>query len=240
MRKGMIKIVIASMMTAGLVSHASAMGNGFYMGLMVGPANNGSATLTAQAANLPGDPSLDCTKNACPIPASPHSQQFGTRLFIGNQFNQYAAFEGAFDFFSTVKYDTRDVKTLGDASQRARTVDVLLKGIMPLSYFSVFGKLGVAMTYLTTGGSFNPELVQDPKLPNDPNAKIINTSNAYTNKFSPVYGIGASYDINQNWLIEFDYMNFAVGGAMGNVTLYGLGLSYHFTDKYCGQFLCDD
>lgn len=232
MRKGIIKIFITSVLAAAVSNGASAMGNGFYMGLMVGPSNNGSPTLAAQAASLPGYPENYCLTNACPTPASPHTQQFGTRIFIGNQFNKYAAFEGAFDFFSSVKYDTRDVKTLGDASQRARTVDVLLKGIMPLYHLNVFGKVGVAMTYLTTGGSFNPE--------QDPVTKNIETSNSYTNKFSPVYGIGASYDINQNWLIEFDYLNFAVGGAIGNISMLGLGISYHFTDKYCGQFLCDD
>jgi opacity protein-like surface antigen len=232
MRKGIIKIFIASVLATAVANSANAMGNGFYMGLMLGPSNNGSATLAAQAASLPGYPPNYCLTNACPTPASPRVQQFGTRLFIGNQFNKYAAFEGAFDFFSSVKYDTRDVKTLGDATQRARTVDFLIKGILPLQYFSVFGKVGGALTYLTTGGSFNPE--QDPVTMN------IETSNSYTNKFSPVYGIGASFDINQNWLIELDYLNFAVGGAIGNITLYGLGLSYHFTDKYCGQFLCDD
>jgi len=30
------------------------------------------------------------------------------------------------------------------------------------------------------------------------------------------------------------------GGQVGNLTMYALGISYHFVDKYCGQFLCDD
>lgn len=232
MRKGIIKIVIASMMTTGLVSHASAMGNGFYLGLMAGPANNGSGELEAQAQSLPGK---DCTVEYCPITVSPNLQQFGTRIFLGNQINKYAAFEGSFDFFSTVRYDSHGVATLGEASQRVRSVDVLVKGILPLQYFSVFGKVGAAMTYLTTGGSINPETTKN-ELGND----VITTSNTYKNKFSMVYALGASYDINQNWLIEFDYQTIAVGGSLGSMTLYGIGLSYHFTDKYCGQFLCDD
>jgi opacity protein-like surface antigen len=141
-----------------------------------------------------------------------------------------------FDFFSTVRYDSRDVPTLGEVSSRVRAVDGVIKGILPLQYFSVFVKGGVAMTYLTTSGALKPVYNPNPP-PGEPNVK---SSNSYTNKFSGVYGLGATYDINQSWVADLTYTTIQVSGNLGTVSAFTLGISYHFTDKYCGQFLCDD
>jgi hypothetical protein len=70
---------------------------------------------------------------------------------------------------------------------------------------------------------------------------IVNSgSNTYASKIVPTFTIGAGYDFTQNWVMDFSAMTLLVGGNIKSVTMYALGLSYHFVDRYCGQFLCDD
>src|SRR5690348_13096495 len=126
MRKRIFTKLAISMIAAGFAANSYAIANGFYLGLMMGPATNSSAELQAQINNQ---------DVIATTPAVPHSTQFGTRFFMGNRFNRYAAFEGGLDFFSTVKYDTRDVPTLGGANQRLRALDLGFKGFLPLKMF---------------------------------------------------------------------------------------------------------
>lgn len=219
---------IAILTVIGMAVHANAMGNGFYMGLMFGPATNNAPSLQAQ---VPEPPLLPNGKIHTTI-ANPRHNQFASSFYMGNQFNRYAAIEGGFTFFSSINYDTRDVQTFGGTTQRVRDIYLVGKGIFPISEtgFSIYGKLGIAASYLTTGGALNPTY-KPPKL---------SGSTIYKNKYSPTFGIGASYDINQSWQTELSYNSVQVGDNIGSVSFFAIGLSYHFTDKYCGQFLCDD
>lgn len=214
-----------SALVCGLVMNAHAMGNGFYMGAMGGFATNNGNELQAQI-KTPGDVPTSTT-----TPVSPRSTQYAGRIFIGNQFNKYAAFEGGATLFSEINYDTKGVETCSTARQRVRDLDVVVKGILPFYYgFDVYGKAGFSVTYVTTSGCLNP---WDSK-PSQ------NCKNVYNNRFAPTYSVGASYDINQSWGVDLSYNVIQVGQSVGNVSLAAIGLSYHFTDKYCGQFLCDD
>lgn len=223
---------IAVMMLSCTSMPVFAMANGFYMGLMFGPATNNAPSLQAQ---VPNPPLLPNGKINTTI-ANPRHNQFASSFYLGNQFNTYAGIEGGFTFFSSINYDTRDVQTYGGTTQRVRDIYLVGKGIFPFSDtgFSIYGKAGVAASYLTMGGALNPTYkpnAQPPKL---------SGSTTYKHKFSPTFAIGASYDINQSWQTELSYNSVQVGDNIGSVSFFALGLSYHFTDKYCGQFLCDD
>jgi len=228
MKIRIVRQIAFTIIAAAFFTETYAMGNGFYMGLGVGPANNGGGVELVQ-----DNQTIFINKV---VPVHPRSTQVATSIFFGNQFSPYAAFELGFDFFSKIKYDTNNVPTCGEDSRRVRAVDAVMKGILPVWYLSVFAKVGVAMTYVTASGGFNPEVIfPTPTMP-----PFINCAGEHTNKFSGVFGIGASYDLNQSWLIDVTYTTIQVSGPIGNVSSLMIGLSYHFTDKYCGQFLCDD
>lgn len=237
MRRGIIKHVVLLIMTNSVFVNTYAMGNGFYLGLMMGPATNNGSTIQAQVNPQQLDPPQDpVTAGLITTPANPRSSQFGSRIFIGNQFNPYAGIEGGLTLYSSIRYDAKGVPVYGGTDQRVRALDIVGKAIMPLGMFSIYGKLGAAVTYITTGGALNPTFT--PATPTTP--AVTSGSNTYKNKFAPTYSVGASYDLNQSWQMDLSYNTLQVGNNIGSVTLYALGISYHFTDKYCGQFLCDD
>jgi opacity protein-like surface antigen len=53
-----------------------------------------------------------------------------------------------------------------------------------------------------------------------------------------MYGVGVSYDVTQNWVVDFAYTTFTGGSGIQGADLMALGVSYHFVDLMCGQFLC--
>lgn len=215
MHKRILKPLALTLLASAFVSNAYAVGPGLYLGVMFGPATNDSDSLLAgTASGIPPN-----------VIADPKSQQFGSNLNIGYKFNTWAGFEFGIYYFNGIGYDTHGVETIAGTSQRVRSL--YLDGKLDYTFwdtFGVFGKAGVAVTYLTTSGAFNPPTY----------------TNTYNNKFTPTYSIGVSYDLNQSWVVDLSANRIAVGGDVNSVTFYGLGLSYHFVDRYCGQFLCDD
>lgn len=230
------KLLIAA--TCSMAINAHAIGTGFYMGIMMGPATNNAPTLQAVVAPAPENDLLfpDGQTSFTTTPAVPRSTQFAMRIYLGNQWNQWMAFELGGTFFSSIRYDSRDVQTSGSTDQRVRDVDAILKGILPIRWFSAYGKVGVAAIYLTRGGAYNPEFT-----PATPNQRSQFSQPSFRKfKFGPTVSIGASYDLDQSWVVDASYNLVSVGDSVGSQTYFALGISYHFTDKYCGQFLCDD
>jgi hypothetical protein len=214
-RMKMKKIAIAAFTGCFAIS-ANAVAPGFYMGIMTGPATNSGGTQYVQAF------SGGLTQ------ANPKSTQWGTRVFMGNKLNKYASIEGGLDYFTGVQYDTKDVATCSGTQVRIRGFDLVGKGDYGISSFDVYGKGGLALIYQTVSGDINSDLTQ-------PCGKSM-----YTTKFRPTISVGASYDLNQNWVVDFSLNRILTGGPIGNADMYTIGISYHFVDKYCGQFLCDD
>jgi opacity protein-like surface antigen len=212
---------------------------------MGGPATNSGGTQQAvvqQDYSLPAGPGLPLPSPTF-TPVTPKSTQFATRAYLGYQFSRIAAFELGFQFYSTIKYDAKHVATLGDPTVRVRDVDLLFKGIIPFrDWFDVFAKAGIGYTYVTTGSAFNPSIQNTPAntTTGQPATSTIVTRNEYITKVSPIISIGADYNINQNWVADITYTNMQVGNKVNSVSNISIGFSYHFVDKYCGQFLCDD
>ena len=194
MQKRILKKIVV-IVSCGVAVSAHAMGNGFYMGVMMGPATSNAPSLQAIKAPAPFENApLGVNQNPLETTiANPRSNIFATRIYLGNQFNPYAGIEFGGTFYSAIRYDSRDVPTVGSTSQRVRDLDLVLKGIFPISAFSLYGKIGMAAIYLTSGGAFNP--VFEPATPTT-NSKF-SASTTYKHKFAPTFSMSASYDINQ-------------------------------------------
>lgn len=207
----------ASLMLLAFASEANAVASGFYMGFATGPATNSGKTAQAQVQG-----------STATTPAKPKSKQWGTRVFMGNKFLPYAGWELGGTFYSSISYDTQGVQTCSGLTTSVRDIDLLLRGSFPFRSVEVFGKGGVAWVYTTTPGAFY-----------SPSAGKSCGDSVHKTGFKPMFAIGASYDLSQNWVIDATWTRTLVGSFVNNVDLYSIGLSYHFVDRYCGQFLCD-
>ncbi len=215
MNNRIMKQIAVTMVTSSLFISAYAVSPGFYLGISTGPATNTGGTQYVQ------------TMNGGLTAATPKSSQWGTQIVIGNKLNNYASIQGGLVYFTGVQYDTKEVATCSSTQVRIRGFDVVAKGEMSLGPVEGYVKAGPSILYQTLSGDMNADLSQ-------PCGK-----SSYTTKFRPTFGLGASYDMTQNWVVDFSYTTWLTGGPAGNATIYGLGISYHFVNVYCGQFLCD-
>jgi opacity protein-like surface antigen len=208
-------MVVALAMAA--VTNTYAMDEGLYMGLMFGPSTNSADTVQAQVEDEPFTTT-----------ATPKKNQFGTRVYLGYQTNKFFAVEGGLTYFSQIGYSTNGVDTCSGSHAQVSTFDILGKGILPLGKLGIYGKAGVIVSYTQSTGDLNPDLTSTcGKSDHSVNAR-------------PGFGAGISYDLSQNWVADVSWNRFMVGGVVNSIDYYALGFSYHFVDKYCGQFLCDD
>ena len=197
---------------------AYATDPGFYMGVSAGPARNTGKAVNAQAEFPPPDT----------ISVTPSTNQFGARVYMGYKANPYAGFESGFTYFSTIDYKNNSgLPTCGGTTATVRDIDFLGRASLPIRSVEVFGKAGAALTFLTTSKGLN----------SGSNGQCGETNRDL--KVVPEFSIGASYDLSQNWVVDFSYSRLMVGSLVNNMNFYGLGFSYHFVNKYCGQFLCD-
>jgi hypothetical protein len=214
------------------------------MGLMMGPSSNGGKEQPVQVLPLPQP--LPGNPIANTVQANPKSSQFGSRLFFGYKFNQYAGFEGGFSYFSGISYALKEpaggcpanggpcVPAAGTTA-RVRSIDFV--GKLDYSYnntIGLFGKGGVAAVYTTSPGAL--DITNYSVVGGQPKTS---GSNKYNNKIAPTFTVGASYDLNQSWQIDMSWTRLFVGSAVSYMDMYALGLSVHFVDVYCGQFLCE-
>ena len=214
----MIKRFLPILMMSAI--NAYAVGPGFYVGMMAGSATNGSGTPIAQINGSGSTTPVEAKKN-----------QFGTRLFWGYKINPYASFENGVTLFSSINYSATDstvgTNTCSSPRARVRAMDLVGVGSYPFWNFNVFAKGGVAITNVWLSSALNPSYTSTCG------------SSSNTLNFRPTASVGASYDISQNWVGDLSWTRIMTYGIVKNVDLYALGFSYHFTDTYCGQFLCD-
>lgn len=219
MRKGMITyLVVIAAIASSFFMNAYAVAPGFYMGFMFGPAtNNGKPTyINATSPPVFGNVVL----------AEPRAQQYGARLFMGNQINSIISFEGGLTLFSNIQFKGKSNLPRNPTGEaRVRVFDLVAKAAVPFRNIAdVYVKAGGAVVYFTTSGSLN----QSGK-------------GTYRNKFSPTGSVGATYDFNQSWVADVSYTILPIGNSsVKTVNFFAVGFSYHFVDVYCGQFLCDD
>lgn len=253
MRHGFGKYILAGVLLIIAVSRVYAVAPGFYLGIGAGPATNSATSKNVQVLPYPTSSSPNPNVSL----ANPKSTQFGSRAYLGYKFNQIGGIEMGFTFFSGINYDLADSSKTAAAGTTARVRGVDVLGKVDYAFrdtIGLFGKAGVALTYLTTPGGLNltgyscvpgsaPLCTSGTGgiPPNPRGTKITNSgSNTYTTKAVPAFAVGADYGFNQNLVMDVTWMTYLAGGSVGNMSLISLGLSYHFVDKFCGQFLCDD
>lgn len=208
----MKKLGIAALVM-GMMNAAYAVNPGFYLGAMLGQTNLG---VKKQSTEIPTDPPTILTAN-------PQNTGLGFRFFLGGNFNQYAGMEGGLTYYSSASYSTPGFTN--NIRTRAESFDIEGKGMLPLmtSGFTLFGKLGLAYLNTKTSGSIDGESI----------------SKTTSSSVRPVIGVGVSYDMTQHWVADLSYMRIQYkSSAVNNPSLIALGISYHFVDEYCGQFLC--
>lgn len=193
-----------------LATHTFAVRNGPYFGLQMGQSKTNNPTEPVQTA--PGSS----------VMVSPSNSGMAGRLFLGYNFNEYAAWEFGYDYYAPSKYSVHS-STGNDPAIRQGGIDLVGKGIFPFSDtgLSVFGKAGFAFVRTSTS------------------ATILNShSGSGSNAIRPTIGVGIGYDINQRWVADLSYNHVFSGGNVKNIDVLLLGISWHWTDDYCGQFLC--
>lgn len=209
---------IVALLGLATITNAYAVLPGFYLGLMLGPATNNGDDEQVQVLTTPPSTVL----------ATPKSQQFGSSVYMGYKASQYFGAEGGFGYFSGIKYDAGNANTCSTPNVRVRYIDVVARGSYTFggSGIEVYGKAGPALTYTTISGCLNTDLSQQCG------------KSTYSNQVKPTASVGVSYDMSQNWVVDASWNRLFVGSPVNNMDMYALGISYHFVDTYCGQFLC--
>lgn len=142
-------------------------------------------------------------------------------IFTGYQFNNNGGIE--FGYTHYANGTSPNAVTCGSSVIHNDSVNLLGKGILPIgpSGISLFAKGGFGVLRSSGGGSCS---VSNKKT---------------TVSLKPVIAIGASYDLSQQWVADISYKRMFVNSTqVSNLNIIALGISYHFVDVYCGQFLC--
>jgi opacity protein-like surface antigen len=221
---------MATLFSYSLAAHA--MAEGFYLGFMLGPVKTSAKSVRVQALQPPGTPPPLLVTTAVPNTG----QQFGVRAYLGYLFSRCIGFELGGSYLSSIRYHTFDVATEVSPRVQIFAFDLVAKVVLPFYCFSIFGKIGPSVVFLSSSG-INPRFIPaDPAL--DRPARVsFSRSNV---RFAPTASIGIAYDITPNWQVDISENYFYVGGIVNRINFFALGISYHFVDRYCGQFLCDD
>lgn len=206
-----------------LSSAVWATGNGPYAGIQVGQTNLNNVAYDVNTG-LPTGVCNPATGAGCIISLTdPNNTGIGERLFFGIQMNKYAGFEIGVANYAPSVYSP-DVE--GDSNEptiRVYALDIVGKGMYSLYNFTLFGKIGAAGTRETASSA----------LVGAPEQVLSGLTSAHV-----IAAVGLSFDINANWVVDISASKIFQGSNFPAADFYGIGLSYHWVDLYCGQFLC--
>ncbi len=217
-------VLALSMMT----SVVYAAGAGFYIGGQMGMANTNNIKRDVYVA----DSSNAAGYSAVPTTAS--NTGFGGRFYFGYSFSPYFGMEAGYTHYpaSTYKPSLTSTQSLCNSPQiRENALDVLGKGTMQFSQtgLGVFAKGGVTFMRQSLSGSFNQPATANV---------CSSSSNGTTISGRPTVAVGVDYALSPNWETDLTASRVFKGSNVQNADMLSLGVSYHFADKYCGQFLC--
>lgn len=137
----------------------------------------------------------------------------GGRLSAGYQFNQNWAAELGYTKYANAKFkNARDNgAAIADGTLKLDAWDVVGKGILPLDNgFDVFAKLGMSYVKGKQADGLADAGFKD------------------FNKWRPTYGLGGSYNFNQNVVADVSWVRVQNGSEVRNLDLLSAGVSYHF------------
>lgn len=151
--------------------------------------------------------------------ATVHYQGFSGRAFVGYQFNPYLGLEAGF-----LRASPARVKSINGTTQAGKIndtdIDVLLAGGFNLVHgFYLNGKFGA--------GYHQAKPTQQIRL-----ASHSDYAHATVAHYRPVIGAGVGYALTPRLGLEASYTQVFHHRVMAKVTLWALGLTYHFCDFY--------
>jgi opacity protein-like surface antigen len=232
-----IALFSSIMIAVGMMDVAYATGAGAYMGFTVGESNAHNKTQEVQTGVTQVAPttSTDPTTTSPPaaVAVAPSNSGMAGGFVIGYAFNPYAAFEFGYTHYASTTYSKPEGSQLThDSTINLNAIDIAMKGSFPFKMVSIFGKVGLLEASNGPSGSLAPVTIE-------PSGKVIPAGHGPSNNaLRPMFGFGVSYDITQNWVADLTYTTFTGGGGVQGADLLSLGVSYHFVDLMCGQFLC--
>lgn len=200
----MKKPVLTLAMLSGLLitTGAQAAGEGAYVGGELGYGN------------------IYQPKASAGLSSSGKSGGIAGRIFGGYQFSDYFGTELGFTKFSNATIKFTQGTLTGNGTIKSYAVDAVLKGIVPFQNgFNLFGKLGAA--YLDE--SSNNVTVTGA-------GGVSGTGSGSTDKVLPTFGLGAGYDINQNFTTDLSWLRIQATGNtnLQSTDLITAGLIYNF------------
>lgn len=131
---------------------------------------------------------------------------FAGRVFSGYNFNRYFGLEGAYSTFYKTTYLLNDVQNLA-IDYKLNSLSLVAKGYLPLSQdntTSLYGLLGVAQSYADIDAKYHQ-------------ASILSD---FDTGIVPVFGLGASYDINKHFTTSLEGSFF--GKKDGDTNHFGI------------------
>jgi OOP family OmpA-OmpF porin len=219
-----LKQLSVALILLGTASSAFAVASGWYLSGQVGQTNIHAKRATIQTSGL--------QSNGATLPptetVTPSSTGAGERVAVGYNFNQYIGVESGYMHYGAATYNVQGA--CNNPQVRQSGFDVLGRGAYPImdSKFTAVGKAG--FTYIRQSGSGS--------LAGTTVLSGCNGHTTTTNSFRPTLGVGVGYDITQNWVADLLVTRVLSGGGVQMSNFVSVGISYHWVDQYCGQFLC--
>lgn len=218
------KRIVSFAMLGLLSTTVGATGPGPYAGVQFGQTKLDNVSYDVNT----GQPAATCDPTdpygTCIVALTePTNTGIGERLFFGVQMNRYAAFEFGASSYAPSVYSPDVPGDNNEPTIRVYAFDISGKGMYSLYNFTVFGKIGGAGARETAS------------------AALIGAPEQVVKGFVSAHvmaAVGLSFDINANWVFDITASRIFKGSQFPNAEFYGLGISYHWVDLYCGQFLC--
>jgi len=145
----------------------------------------------------------------------------GGGLVIGNQFAKYFAAEFFVTHFANARSSAESAPvSCGSSLIHTNATGIAGRGIVPIGSSGLDGylKLGAGFVRSSGGGEC-------------PSTRTTSTAR-------PIVGLGVSYAFTQTMVGDLSATYLPMNSTVKSSTLIALGISYHFVDIYCGQFLC--
>jgi opacity protein-like surface antigen len=214
---------IASALIFSSVATSYATTPGAYFGLNLGYSNlnNNSRAVPAFGSSTITNPDGSTRPSPAGRVVSPNNTGMAGRIFLGDIITPYFGIEFGLAHYAGSSYKSPTGDT---GSIHTSAFDLEGIGMYPFgtSGITVFGKLGFG--YLRA--------VQSRKL-------TTQGDSANNSGLHPLIGIGVSYDLTPNWVFDLSGTRIiSRSKALPSPNFVALGISYHWVDKYCGQFLC--
>jgi opacity protein-like surface antigen len=222
-----IKRAVMLMVSLSITPMVYATGDGFYMGAQLGSANLNNVAASVLSGLNPPPPPANChVSNSHVIcdDITPTNTGIAARVFMGANVKTYFGFEFGASYYTPSEYEIDNYPNANQPHIWEYSADILGKIMYPLGPFSIFAKGGIGIVYKSVSSAID--------------ASSDEFSNGYDVFVTPAYGFGVSYDITPRWVLDLSFMRIQGTDELENIDFTGLGISYHFVDEYCGQFLC--